>query len=115
MSRFLLNLRDQRARNETQSLTLTSTAIFVSRSPSTLKSTWDSRGAVSHSMAGSMIGDDDPADFDDEDEKDADLWRCDTHTSMGTDATCVGSVAHFPKERGDMLGPGDKEGVWAQV
>ena len=57
MSRFLLNLRDQRARNETQSLTFTSTAIFVSRSPSTLKSTWDSRGAVSHSMAGSMIGD----------------------------------------------------------
>ena len=89
MSRFLLNLRNQRARNERQSVT-PSTALS-SRPFSTIKFSSD----VSHSMAGSMMGDDvlDP-DSDsgaDVEEKGDNLWRCDTLASTSTEATHCGS------------------------
>ncbi|KAI1794289.1 hypothetical protein LXA43DRAFT_996398 [Ganoderma leucocontextum] len=111
MSRFLLNLRNQRTRNERQSISITPSMALSSRPFSTGKSSSD----VSHSMAGSMIGDDgndnhdtDP-DWDTEVdvvEKDADLWRCDTLASTSTEATCVGS--HPPKA---LLVSGERDAV----
>ncbi|TBU43473.1 hypothetical protein BD309DRAFT_864231 [Dichomitus squalens] len=114
MSRFLLNLRDQRARNETQ--TFTTSMAFTSRPLSTIKlgSGW----RASHSMAGSMLCDDADGDMDedeDEDAKDPDLWRCDTNASVGTEATCVGSVGHMSKEHDGALVRGGKEAAWVEV
>ncbi|KAM5543495.1 hypothetical protein V8D89_002746 [Ganoderma adspersum] len=87
MSRFLLNLRDQRARNERQSATRTSSAALSSRPFSTVKFS----STVSHSMAGSMMGVDDDKDSDvgpgwdtkppEVAESDGQLWRCDTVAS----------------------------------
>ena len=98
MSRFLLNLRDQRAENERTTRPY-STAL-TSRPFSTIRFSSN----VSHSMAGSMIGDD-HNDGDDDDvidignesadndpaqgwhtkaetiDKDGGLWRCDTTAS----------------------------------
>lgn len=98
MSRFLLNLRDQRAENERTSRPY-STAL-TSRPFSTIRFSSN----VSHSMAGSMISDDGD-DGDDDDiidignesadndpasgwdakaeviDKNGELWRCDTTAS----------------------------------
>ncbi|PIL23157.1 hypothetical protein GSI_14466 [Ganoderma sinense ZZ0214-1] len=78
MSRFLLNLRDQRAQNERESAIRTSSVEASSFALSTVRF----QSNVSHSMAGSMIDDDDDEDGDDGNDIDNDAnpkWGLEAH------------------------------------